>query len=72
MKQRHDADNFPCSSACHAAYYRTVYVANIDKKVEREDVRNFFEQLCGEWLLAGPVSHQGMLRGCHGFALIVC
>ncbi|WIA18937.1 hypothetical protein OEZ85_003606 [Tetradesmus obliquus] len=27
---------------------RTVYVANIDKKVEREDVRNFFEQLCGK------------------------
>lgn len=27
---------------------RTVYVANIDKKVEREDVRGFFEHLCGE------------------------
>jgi polyadenylate-binding protein len=27
---------------------RTVYVANIDKKVDREDVRRFFEQLCGE------------------------
>lgn len=27
---------------------RTVYVANIDKKVEREDVRAFFEKLCGE------------------------
>ena len=27
---------------------RTVYVANIDKKVDRNDVRNFFEQLCGE------------------------
>lgn len=27
---------------------RTVYVANIDKKVEREDVRSFFEKLCGE------------------------
>lgn len=26
---------------------RTVYVANIDKKVEREDVRTFFEKLCG-------------------------
>lgn len=26
---------------------RTVYVANIDKKVEREDVRGFFEHLCG-------------------------
>eukprot|EP00193_Tetraselmis_chui_P009609 CAMPEP_0177768570 /NCGR_PEP_ID=MMETSP0491_2-20121128/9798_1 /TAXON_ID=63592 /ORGANISM="Tetraselmis chuii, Strain PLY429" /LENGTH=514 /DNA_ID=CAMNT_0019285399 /DNA_START=264 /DNA_END=1809 /DNA_ORIENTATION=- len=26
---------------------RTVYAANIDKKVEREDVRNFFETLCG-------------------------
>lgn len=26
---------------------RTVYVANIDKKVDREDVRRFFEQLCG-------------------------
>jgi hypothetical protein len=25
-----------------------VYVANIDKKVDKEDVRSFFEQLCGE------------------------
>jgi hypothetical protein len=28
---------------------RTVYVANIDKKVDRGDVRAFFEQLCGEF-----------------------
>ncbi len=27
---------------------RTVYVANIDKRVDREDVRQFFETLCGE------------------------
>lgn len=27
---------------------RTVYVANIDKKVNKEDVRSFFEELCGE------------------------
>mmetsp|Transcript_35130 Transcript_35130/g.78183 ORF Transcript_35130/g.78183 Transcript_35130/m.78183 type:complete len:355 (+) Transcript_35130:165-1229(+) len=27
---------------------RTVYVANIDKKMDRNDVRNFFEQLCGK------------------------
>lgn len=27
---------------------RTVYVANIDKKVDREEVRLFFEKLCGE------------------------
>lgn len=27
---------------------RTVYVANVDKRVDREDVRAFFEQLCGE------------------------
>ncbi|EIE19216.1 hypothetical protein COCSUDRAFT_38408 [Coccomyxa subellipsoidea C-169] len=26
---------------------RTVYVANIDKRVDREDVRQFFETLCG-------------------------
>jgi len=26
---------------------RTIYVANIDKKVERADVHAFFEQLCG-------------------------
>lgn len=26
---------------------RTVYAANIDKQVEREDVRSFFESLCG-------------------------
>jgi hypothetical protein len=34
---------------------RTVYVANIDKKVEREDVRTFFEKLCGE--LVGKEGH---------------
>lgn len=27
---------------------RTVYAANIDKKVDNNDVRNFFETLCGE------------------------
>eukprot|EP00898_Chlorokybus_atmophyticus_P007750 jgi/Chlat1/7977/Chrsp69S07402 len=27
---------------------RTVYVANIDKKVNQQDVKAFFEQLCGE------------------------
>jgi polyadenylate-binding protein len=28
---------------------RTVYAANIDKKVDKEDVRAFFQQLCGGW-----------------------
>lgn len=27
---------------------RTVYIANIDKEVEREDVRVFFKRMCGE------------------------
>lgn len=27
---------------------RTVYVANVDKKVDKEDVRSFFEELCGK------------------------
>ena len=27
---------------------RTVYAANIDKKVDRNDVRAFFESLCGK------------------------
>jgi hypothetical protein len=27
---------------------RTVYVANIDKNLDRDDVRVFFENLCGE------------------------
>lgn len=27
---------------------RTVYAANIDKKVDRSDVKHFFEQLCGK------------------------
>jgi hypothetical protein len=43
---------------------RTVYVANIDKKVEREDVRTFFEKLCGEWgegAVGGPV---GCVEAC--------
>lgn len=29
---------------------RTVYAANIDKKVDRTDVQAFFETLCGEYL----------------------
>lgn len=28
---------------------RTVYIANIDKKVDREDVRVFFQTMCGEF-----------------------
>ncbi len=28
---------------------RTVYAANIDKKVDKNDVRAFFESLCGGW-----------------------
>ena len=27
---------------------RTVYIANIDKEVDREDVRVFFQRMCGE------------------------
>lgn len=27
---------------------RTVYAANIDKKVDKNDVKAFFESLCGE------------------------
>lgn len=38
----------PCSEEELERCSRTVYVANIDKKVEREDVRTFFEKLCGE------------------------
>lgn len=29
---------------------RTVYAANIDKKVDRTDVQAFFETLCGKFL----------------------
>ena len=29
---------------------RTVYAANIDKKVDRTDVQTFFETLCGKFL----------------------
>jgi len=44
---------------------RTVYVANIDKKVEKEDVRSFFEQLCGEsgpggWVWGGVMLNDGV------------
>lgn len=41
---------------------RTVYVANIDKKVDKEDVRSFFEQLCGEGGRAAGVG-SGVGRG---------
>lgn len=40
-----------CCSCSHEELERcsrTVYVANIDKKVKREDVRDFFEHLCGK------------------------
>ncbi|KAJ9516335.1 hypothetical protein QJQ45_001037 [Haematococcus lacustris] len=39
---------------------RTVYVTNIDKKVDRADVRAFFEQLCGnvsKLRLLGDMAH---------------
>eukprot|EP00877_Chromochloris_zofingiensis_P001993 jgi/Chrzof1/11795/Cz06g10120.t1 len=39
---------------------RTVYVANVDKKVDKEDVRSFFEELCGtvsKIRLLGDFSH---------------
>lgn len=39
---------------------RTVYIANIDKKVDKNDVRHFFEQLCGKISkirLLGDVAH---------------
>lgn len=53
---------------------RTVYVANIDKKVDREDVRAFFEQLCG----AQAVAHAALiiavstcpLHTCHSLAAV--
>jgi hypothetical protein len=32
---------------------RTVYAANIDKKVDKADVRAFFERLCGAWFAGG-------------------
>ena len=34
---------------------RTVYVANIDKKVDKEDVRVFFQALCGEHTEPAPL-----------------
>jgi len=42
---------------------RTVYAANIDNKVDKHDVRAFFEQLCGEvWRPArAPWCPQGTL-----------
>ena len=55
---------------------RTVYVANIDKKVDKRDVRNFFEQLCGERPpqaaaagAAGLESGVGRMRRC---SLLAC
>lgn len=44
---------------------RTVYVANIDKKVNKEDVRSFFEELCGEW--AGEDLDGGSAQGARTF-----
>jgi polyadenylate-binding protein len=40
-------DLMPRSAAELERCSRTVYVANIDKLVNRSDVRNFFAQLCG-------------------------
>ena len=34
----------------HQLCARTVYAANIDKKVDKVKVRQFFENLCGTWL----------------------
>jgi hypothetical protein len=48
-----------------------VYVANIDKKVEREDVRNFFEQLCGEWAQARCRIHHRSSRQAQPLVLLL-
>lgn len=40
---------------------RTVYAANIDKKVDKNDVKAFFESLCGEE--CSPLGAQALLRG---------
>merc|ERR550532_3670046 len=41
-------DYLPRSHQERELCVRTVYAANIDKQVERSDVRNFFEGLCGK------------------------
>jgi hypothetical protein len=41
---------------------RTVYVANIDKAVDKDDVRNFFEQVCGECAVCTASQQRG--TGC--------
>ena len=42
------SDFLPRTDLERALCARTVYVANIDKKVDKEDVLAYFEKFCGE------------------------
>lgn len=42
------SDFLPRTKEERALCARTVYVANIDKKVDKEDVLAYFEKICGE------------------------
>ena len=42
------SDFLPRTDQERALCARTVYVANIDKKVDKEDVLAYFEKFCGE------------------------
>ena len=46
---RTDAERELCS--------KTVYAANIDKKVDAPQIRQFFESLCGEYLSGAKCMH---------------
>ena len=50
---------------------RTVYAANIDKKVDRTDVQAFFESLCGEPISVPRVCDSQQWKAFHiGFHFI--
>ena len=42
------SDFLPRTTEERARCARTVYVANIDKRVDKEDVLAYFENICGE------------------------
>ena len=55
------SDFLPRTDLERALCARTVYVANIDKKVDKEDVLAYFEKFCGEACKPDAVPHQAVV-----------
>lgn len=60
----------PRSSEERELVARTVFVGNIDRVVEREQLREFFENLCGECGRCSGLASVGLGSGCTALSLV--